>query len=172
MLVFHTKLIENDVYYCEIDHIEQKCLDYIEFLFTKHNDEKFVYSRNDEICRELYKAILYKDDMPYFAPELVFLYKSTDLSRNENKQDFDTIYPHLSDENWKWLYNDLKTAFPTGTNGLSGWRIDYHAERSNKITPFYLTFKPDLIICKNRLAHTTHFSAQIVFAQGIYRYVV
>ena len=31
---FHTELIENDVYHCEIDHIEQKHLDYIEFLFN------------------------------------------------------------------------------------------------------------------------------------------
>jgi hypothetical protein len=113
-LFFHTEHFENDVYHCEIDHVEQKHLDYIEFLFNKREADNFIYSRNNEIRRALEKAILYKDSISYFSPELVLLYKSTDLSREENRQDFDVIYPHLLDESREWLCNALKIAFSNG----------------------------------------------------------
>jgi len=111
---FHVELIENNVYHCEIDHVEQKHLDYIEFLFNKRTDDEFIYSRNNEIRRGIDTAILRKDNLQYFAPELVLLYKSTDLTREENRQDFDTFAPLLSDESREWLRRALTTAFPDG----------------------------------------------------------
>ena len=111
---FHAELTENDVYLCEIDHIEQNNLDYIEFLFNKRETNDFIYSRNNEIQRELNKAILHKDGISYFSPELVLLYKSTDLSREENRQDFDIMIPHLPDDSREWLRSALMTAFPDG----------------------------------------------------------
>jgi len=111
---FHTELIENDVYHCEIDHVDQKHLDYIEFLFNKRTDTDFIYSRNNEIRRELDKAILHKNNIAYIAPELVLLYKSTDLSRAENRQDFDLFVPLLPDESRVWLRYSLVTAFSYG----------------------------------------------------------
>ena len=111
---FHTELIKNGVYRCDIDHIEQKNLDYIEFLFNRRTADDFIYSRNNEIRREIGRAILYKDGMTYFAPELVLLYKSTDLLRNENRQDFEMMIPHLPEESRKWLQNALIKAFPNG----------------------------------------------------------
>jgi hypothetical protein len=89
-------------------------LDYIEFLFNKRTANEFIYSRNNEIRREIDKAILYRNNIAYFSPELVLLYKSTDLTREENRQDFDMIIPHLPDENKQWLKNALMTAFPDG----------------------------------------------------------
>ena len=111
---FHAELIENDVFLCEIDHVEQKDLDYLEFLFNQRDTNDYIYSRNNKIKRELDKAILQKGDITYFAPELVLLYKSTDLSRDENRQDFDTMCSHLNDENKEWLRRALITAFPDG----------------------------------------------------------
>ena len=111
---FHAELTEEDIYKCEIDHVEQKQLDYIEFLFNKRIAGEFIYSRNDRIRRDINKAILYKDDITYFSPELVLLYKSTDLTREENWQDVDTAFPYLSDESKNWLQNALITAFPNG----------------------------------------------------------
>jgi len=111
---FHAELTENDIYKCEIDHVEQKQLDYIEFLFNKHTDDEFIYSRGNDIRLDIDKAILYKNDIAYFAPELVLLYKSTDLTRAENGQDFDTIIKYLPDENRKWLKDALMKAFPDG----------------------------------------------------------
>jgi hypothetical protein len=111
---FHVELIENNIYRCEIDHKEQKHLDYIEFLFNKRTDDEFIYSRNNEILRGFDKAILNKDCISYFAPELVLLYKSTDLMREENRQDFDLFASLLNDESREWLHNALSTAFPDG----------------------------------------------------------
>lgn len=111
---FHVELIENDVYECDIDDVEQKKLDYIEFLFNRRSEGEFVYSRNNAVRREIDKAILNREDIAYLAPELVLLYKSTDLSRDENKQDFEAMTPLLSDERKKWLQKALITAFPDG----------------------------------------------------------
>ena len=111
---FHMELIEDDIYKCDIDHVEQKNLDYIEFLFNKRTADEFIYSRNNEVRQRLDKAILRKNDLTYFAPELVLLYKSTDLVREENKQDFDLISPLLLDDSRQWLKNALTTAFPDG----------------------------------------------------------
>lgn len=111
---FHAELLENNIYRCDIDHVEQKHLDYMEFLFNKRTDDEFIYSRNNEIRRSLEKAILYKDGLSYFAPELVLLYKSTDLTREENRQDFDIFAPFLDYESRGWLYKALTTAFPDG----------------------------------------------------------
>jgi hypothetical protein len=69
---------------------------------------------NNEIRREINKTILRKNEIAYFAPELVLLYKSTDLTRKENRQDFDMIIKYLPGENKKWLQNALTTAFPSG----------------------------------------------------------
>jgi hypothetical protein len=111
---FHAELIENNIYHCDIDHVEQKHLDYIEFLFNKRTEDEFIYSRNNEIRRKLDKAILYKDSISYFAPELVLLYKSTDLAREENRLDFNMFAPLLSNDSKEWLHRALSTAFPDG----------------------------------------------------------
>jgi len=111
---FHTEYVENDIYKCEIDPIEQKHLDFIEFLFNKHFDNDFFYSRNNLVRYELNKAILYKNDIAYFSPELTLLYKSTDLSREENRHDFNAVLPYLANENKNWLKKSLKTVYPDG----------------------------------------------------------
>ncbi|MHB1153777.1 MAG: hypothetical protein ACYCWE_08850 [Eubacteriales bacterium] len=104
----------NNIYRCEIDHIEQTSLDYIEFLFNKRTENEFIYSRNHDIRLHLSKAILCQDGIPYFAPELALLYKSTDLKRKENRQDFESVFPHLSCDSKEWLRKALITAFPDG----------------------------------------------------------
>jgi hypothetical protein len=116
---FHTEHIENDIYKCEIDHIEQRELDYMEFLFNKHTENKFIYSRNNEIQRDLDKALLQKNNIAYLSPELVLLYKSTDIQRKENRQDFNTVILNMSKESKKWLQNSLKIAYPDGHEWIS-----------------------------------------------------
>ena len=111
---FHAELMADNIYKCDIDHVEQKNLDYMEFLFNKRSVDDFIYSRNDDIRQRLDKAILHKNDLSYFAPELVLLYKSSDLARAENRQDFNLIAPLLPEDNRKWLKNALAIAFPDG----------------------------------------------------------
>jgi hypothetical protein len=116
-IFFHAEPMEDGIYHCDIDHVEQKKLDFVEFLFNTLTDGDFVYSRNSKIRQELDKAVLYKGDISYLAPEIVLLYKSTDLSREENKQDFDTMVPCLSKESREWLRDALAIAF----NGEHEW---------------------------------------------------
>ncbi|MCL2884875.1 MAG: hypothetical protein FWF49_05260 [Oscillospiraceae bacterium] len=116
---FHVEFAEDNMYHCEIGHMEQKELDYIEFLFNNRIENEFIYARNGAIRRKLSQAILCEDDIAYLAPELVLLYKSTDLSRKENCQDFDIVTPYLSDESREWLRNALQTEFPDGHDWLA-----------------------------------------------------
>ncbi|HBL84391.1 MAG: hypothetical protein A2Y17_04810 [Clostridiales bacterium GWF2_38_85] len=111
---FHAELVENDMYRCDIEHVEQTSLDYIEFLLNKRDDSHFIYSRNKDVRLELDKAILKNRNIRYLAPELVLLYKSIDLIRVENQQDFNATLPHLTADSKLWLKNALQTSFPDG----------------------------------------------------------
>ena len=111
---FHVELINNGVYLCDIEHGEQKDMDFIEFLFNKRTVDDFIYSRNNEVRRNIDKAVLCKNGISYFAPELVLLYKSTDIAREENRLDFGLIASLLLDDSREWLINALTMTFPAG----------------------------------------------------------
>ena len=116
---FHTEPCGEDMFKCEIDHIEQTQLDYIEFLFNTYNEKGFVYARNSNIIRTLDKAILKNDSIPYLSPEFVLLYKSTDIMREGYQLDFDVTISHLSEDSKKWLINAFNIAYPDGHIWLS-----------------------------------------------------
>jgi len=109
---FHVELTENNIYRCDIDRVEQKNLDFIEFLFNKKDANDFVYTYNETIRRALALAILHRGDVPYLAPELALLYKSTDLTREENQRDFNTALPFLNRERLVWLQGALPEGHP------------------------------------------------------------
>lgn len=72
---------ENDWCWMEFFHIGQTRLDYIEFLFNDRSKTHFEYARDREIRRELDKAVLFSDGVPYLALEICLLYKSADMER-------------------------------------------------------------------------------------------
>lgn len=103
------------MYAVEQDGMEQENLDFIEFLFNKRKDGNFLYSRNNEIHRNMEKAILLSEtNIPYLAPEIVLLYKSTALYNPEYKQDFDVALTKLDTNSREWLKNALVCMFPEG----------------------------------------------------------
>lgn len=55
---FFVKPLGDGMFACDIIHVEQKELDYIEFLFNSRDENNFLYARNAEITRPLDKAIL------------------------------------------------------------------------------------------------------------------
>ena len=116
---FHTEPCGEDMFKYEIDHIEQSQLDYIEFLFNTYNEKGFVYARNSNIIRTLDKAILKNDSIPYLSPELVLLYKSTDIMREGYQLDFDVTISHLSEDSKQWLINAFNIMYPDGHIWLS-----------------------------------------------------
>lgn len=98
----------------EFFNIGQKELDFIEFLFNEKTENHFVYARCREITRDLQNAILVSDGIPYLAPELCLLYKSTDAKRYGYQQDFELAYNIMSNEQREWLRNALMQIYPDG----------------------------------------------------------
>jgi len=103
-----------DMFAVEFDNSEQTDLDYIEFLFNTRNGEDFLYARNHDVKMKLKAVILKSKDIPYLAPEMVLLYKSTADSEAAYQLDFENTLPKLSNEQLCWLKNALCTMFPKG----------------------------------------------------------
>jgi len=72
------------------------------------------------------KAILYRDGIPYLAPEIILLYKSGKGSmqgayaKPRTEIDFKAIMPLLSEESRKWLLDAINVANPDGYEWLDG----------------------------------------------------
>lgn len=109
---------ETDMYYLDFDHSGQTKLDFIEFLFNNRNADSFLYARNENISLPIKKAILTRDGIPYLAPELVLLYKSTDPDREGYQLDYDSVKAEMSVEQRDWLQVALKTMNPSGHKWL------------------------------------------------------
>ena len=105
---------EKDVYYVDFRHIGQQNLDYIEFLFNDKTDTDFLYAGNHDIKRNLKNAFLLCDGIPYLAPEICLLYKSTDTEREGYQHDYDMAMSKMNDEQKLWLNDALKTMYPRG----------------------------------------------------------
>jgi hypothetical protein len=109
---------EPNMYTLDFDHKGQTKLNFIEFLFNDSEDGNILYSRNNEISLPLEKALLYINDISYLAPELVLLYKSSDVEREGYQKDFDSTFFEMSDVQRAWFINALKLMFPTGHKWL------------------------------------------------------
>lgn len=105
---------ENDCCRIEFFHVGQTELNFIEFLFNDRSEAQFEYARDREIKREIDKAVLSADGVPYLAPELCLLYKSTDTERKGYQQDFELTYPAMNPEQQSWLRNALIRLYPQG----------------------------------------------------------
>jgi hypothetical protein len=111
---FHVTPVGDNMFKCKIDLNEQVKLDYIEFLFNKRKNGYLLYSRNENIKRELDKAVLFYNVIPYLAPEIVLLYKSKEPKRDDYENDFTAAIPKMSDESKTWLKNALDLCYPDG----------------------------------------------------------
>ena len=109
---------EDGCCWMEFFHTGQTELDFIEFLFNDRTAEAFEYARDRKITLDMKQAILYRDGVPYLAPELCLLYKSTETEREGYQQDFELAYEKMDAARREWLRNALKTAFPEGHKWL------------------------------------------------------
>lgn len=105
---------EKDVYIMDFDHIGQTKLNFIEFLFDEKSDTEFLYKRNHNIRLALDKAILFADGIPFLAPEVCLLYKSTDVQREGYQQDYEKAAEKMSEEQRLWLNTSLIAMYPDG----------------------------------------------------------
>lgn len=105
---------EKDVYFMDFEHIGLTSLNYVEFLFDEKSDTEFLYRRNHNIRLALDKAILFADGIPFLAPEVCLLYKSTDVQREGYQQDYEKATEKMSEEQRLWLNTSLIAMYPDG----------------------------------------------------------
>lgn len=109
---------ETDMYAVEFDNTEQIELDYIEFLFNLRQNRYFLYARNNDVKMSLDNAIHIVNGIPYLAPEIVLLYKSTMANNSDYQLDFYNASQEMNAEQSAWLKNSLTTMFPDGHKWL------------------------------------------------------
>ncbi|MBR6536900.1 MAG: hypothetical protein IKT67_06835 [Lachnospiraceae bacterium] len=105
---------EPDVYWLDFQHIGLSKLNYIEFLFNEKTEDEFVYIRDNRVRRKLEKVILEKDGIPYLAPELCLLFKSSDIEREGYQQDFELTVDRLNGEQRAWFEKAMEMLYPEG----------------------------------------------------------
>lgn len=105
---------EKDMYYLEFDSKGQSSFNFIEYLFNDRTETEFLYARNHDIGLELTEAILFRAGIPFLSPELILLYKSTDIAREGYQLDFDSAIPPMSSRRKSWLKNALNIMYPQG----------------------------------------------------------
>jgi len=116
---------ETDIYDFDILRDNQTDFNFIEIVLDSKKGDNFVLREDINIVRQLDKAILYNNGIPYMSPELVMFLKSPqvytthDFHKEKTPADFKTIIPLLPDESRQWLINALNTAYPDGYGWIS-----------------------------------------------------
>ena len=87
---------------------------YIEFLFNTLVGDNFIFDNNTDIHRDMSKAIMKRNNIPYLSPELVLLYKAENFEREWYQFDFDNTIVKMNDEQITWFYNGLDILYPSG----------------------------------------------------------
>ena len=109
---------EEGMLYHEFKHVGIEKCDYIELLFNRTDDGEFVFSVDKGIKREINKAIMYRCGAAYLAPEIVLLYKAAQPDRDENRVDFESVYPYMREEQKAWLMQSIEKLYPEGHKWL------------------------------------------------------
>jgi hypothetical protein len=82
-----------------------------EFLLNETTRWEWVYRRHDAVRRLIEEIGSERDGVPYLRPEIVLLYKSTDLSAT-NEADFAAALPALDAAARRWLARSLDACLP------------------------------------------------------------
>lgn len=115
---------KDNMFNFEIKNKEQLNFDFIEIIFNGQKDGSFVCDAAKEVMREMNKAFLHHDGIPYLAPEVILFlianpaYIESDYHRAKNNIDWSITPPFLSQESLNWLIDALKTAYPDGNRRL------------------------------------------------------
>lgn len=87
-------------------------LNYLELLFNREQDGCFVSGLHGSVKRELEKAVLFRDGVPYLAPEVALLFKASQMENEAYKSDFQAVFPCLNDEQRQWFLANFEILFP------------------------------------------------------------
>lgn len=108
------KAEEIGTYWIDFRHIGQSKLNYIEFLFNDRNDSEFIFGGNQAVRRELTDTVMYNQDVPFLAPEICLLYKSSETEREGYQQDYELAIHKMSRNQIEWLNQALSLLYPAG----------------------------------------------------------
>jgi len=125
--MFKLERLQPDVYsYKQPSEWHVKELNFIELGFDKRSNGEYVARENPRVALPMEKAFLYRDGIPYLAPEITLFYKSGKASmegayaKPRTIADFKTIMPLLPDERKKWLLDAIDATYPNGYEWLDG----------------------------------------------------
>ena len=76
--------------------------DSLELLLNERDDSAWIYRRDSHVRRELDRAVLVREAIPFLAPEIALLYKSK-APRPTDEADFRAALPKLTAEPRAWL---------------------------------------------------------------------
>lgn len=111
--------VDSKLLYHEFQHSGITELNYLEFLFNSMDDNYFEFDKTNSITRELSKAILYNNGIPYLSPELALLFKSSRSENIDYQLDFNETFPIMSEEQKQWFLINLDVLYPNGHT----WKI-------------------------------------------------
>jgi len=110
---------------------EQFNLDFIEIIVNAKDETNYIADKAANITRELNKAILYNDSVPYLAPEIKLFYDSNprymelDYFKNKNRIDFESTASYLPEESKNWLIYAIEKKYPEGNKKAELLRSSY-----------------------------------------------
>ena len=105
---------EAGMLYHQFFHTGMKQFHYLELLFNSVCDGYLILNRKSGLRRELSKAFLLRNGIPYLAPEIALLYKASDFQNPAYQLDFKETFPYLNDEQRDWFLSGMKLLFPDG----------------------------------------------------------
>ncbi len=74
----------------------------LEFLFNERSETDWLFRKNLSIKRSLPHALMERDGIPFLAPEIVLLYKSSG-ARESDEADLMQVRASLTEEQRRWL---------------------------------------------------------------------
>lgn len=105
---------DDGTYYHEFHHKGIAELNYLEFLFNTVQDGCFVFPGQNSVRRELSKAVLSREGVPYLAPELALLFKAGRTEQANSRSDFQAVFPQLDGGQRQWFLESLGRLYPEG----------------------------------------------------------
>ena len=98
----------------------QREIEFIELELDSRNQGDYIARENPRVARPLAKAILYRDGIPYLAPEVILFFKTDRYSsesayaKPRTEADFKALMPVLSEESKQWLLGAIAMTYPEG----------------------------------------------------------
>jgi len=119
--------IQGDVYTYQTRkwHVQDE-IEFIEIGFDTRENGEYIARANPKIALPMDNAIMFRNGIPYLAPEVTLLYKTGKASmesayaRPRTEADFAAIMPLLSAAQKDWLLKAINTAYPDGYEWLDG----------------------------------------------------